>query len=282
MEKLLVLALAGACSAAAAQAPANNPMPDGSRDTYIGLGVASSPVYEGSRVRRESALPVLQTAWSNGVFISGLSAGMHLSNRPSLEFGPLFAVQRRRSEKGLSDNVASVFDGQTIAPPNPERTALRINRLTGMHVQHTRLQAGGFLNYYLTPGLRLTNTVLYGSGNEHDGALWRTGLQYIGADLGPHHFVSVGAGATFANRSHTQAFFGVSRKEASASINPAYDAEGGLRDVYVNARWNWSFSPSWLLTSGVSATRLRGSAAESPLTERPTNYTVSTALAYRF
>ena len=54
------------------------------------------------------------------------------------------------------------------------------------------------------------------------------------------------------------------------------------KDVHLNARWNWAFSPSWLLTTGVQASRLRGSAADSPLTERPTNLTVSTALAYRF
>ncbi|RJG15113.1 MipA/OmpV family protein [Massilia cavernae] len=285
MEKLLALALAGACSTAAAQTPANNPMPDGSRDMYVGLGVASAPVYEGADERREQALPVLQAAWSNGVFISGLSAGMHLSNQPSLEFGPLLAVQRRRSEKGLSDDIGAVFSGTghtIVRDPSPNKAGMVVNRLTGVDVQHTRLQAGGFLNYYLTPQLRVTNTLLYGSGNGRNGALWRVGLQHIGADLGPHHFVSVGVGATLANRSHNQAFFGISADEAVRSINPEYAAGGGLKDIHATARWNWSFSPSWLLVTGVQATRLRGSAADSPLTERPTNLTVSTALAYRF
>ncbi|MGZ8293048.1 MAG: MipA/OmpV family protein [Telluria sp.] len=283
MEKLLALVLAGACSATAAQTPANNPMPDGSRDMYVGLGLVSAPVYEGSGERRQSALPVLQAAWSNGVFISGASAGMHLSDRPSVEFGPLVAIQRRRNDSGLSDDVGAVFNGfdQTIVP-SPNKSFMGVNRLTGMEVQRTRLQAGGFLNYYLTPQLRVTNTLLYGSGNGRDGALWRVGLQHIGADLGPHHFVSVGVGATLANRNHNQAFFGVSAEEAARSINPEYAANGGLKDVHVNARWNWSFSPSWLLTTGAQAARLRGSAADSPLVERPTNLTVSTALAYRF
>lgn len=285
MEKLLALVLAGACSAAAAQTPANNPMPDGSRDMYVGLGVVSAPAYEGSDEREERIMPVLQAAWSNGVFISGLSAGMHLSNQPSLEFGPLLAVQRRRSDKGLSGDVGAVFtgNGQTLVPdPSPSKTRLALTRLTGMDVQHARLQAGGFLNYYITPQLRVTNTLLYGSGNGRNGALWRVGLQHIDGDFGPHHFVSAGVGATFANRSHNQAFFGVSEEESARSLNREYAAGGGLKDVHVNARWNWSFSPSWLLTTGVQATRLRGDAAHSPLTERTTNLTVSTALAYRF
>lgn len=289
MHKILVLVLAGACSAAAAQTPANNPMPDGSRDTYVGLGVASAPVYEGSAQRRVRALPVVQAAWSNGVFISGLSAGMHLSSGPSLEYGPLLAIQPRRSESGLAGDVGIVEDGSDltmIADPGLIRTFRDMSadghRLTGMDVQRARLLAGGFLNYYLSPQVRLTNSVLVGSGNEGNGAVWRTGLQHVSARLARHHFLSVGVGVTLANRKHNQAYFGVSPEESMLSMNPEYAAEGGLKDVHANARWNWAFNPSWLLTTGVQATRLRGSAADSPLTERPTNLTVSTAIAYRF
>lgn len=287
MDKFLALALAGACSAAAAQTPANNPMPDGSRDMYVGLGVVTAPVYEGSGERRVRALPVLQAAFSNGLFISGLSAGIHLSNQPSVEFGPLLAIQPRRSESGLSGDVGMVFSGaDALGPPGitgPLKSQIGDgHRLMGMDVQRARLQAGGFFNYYLTPQFRLTNSVLYGSGNEGDGALWRVGLQHFSARLAPNHFVSVGAGITLANRKHNQAYFGVSEIESVRGLNPEYAASGGLKDVHLNVRWNWAFSPSWLVTTGVQASRLRGSAADSPLTERPTNLTVSTALAYRF
>ena len=288
MEKFLALALAGACSAAAAQTPANNPMPDGSRDMYVGLGVVTAPVYEGSGQRRVRALPVLQAAFSNGVFISGLSAGIHLSHEPSVEFGPLLAIHPRRSESGLSGDVGMVVSGsdQTLAPPgeyNPLKSQVGDRHpLRGMEVQRARLQAGGFFTYYLTPQLRLTNSLLAGSGNEGEGVLWRVGVQHASRDLAPNHFVSVGVGATVANRKHNQAYFGVTEIESLRGLNPEYAAGGGLKDVHLNARWNWSFSPSWLVTTGIQATRLRGSAADSPLTERPTNVTVSTALAYRF
>ncbi len=287
MEKLLALALAGACSAAAAQTPANNPMPDGSRDMYVGLGVVTAPVYEGSDQSRVRALPVLQAAFSNGLFISGMSAGIHLSNQPSVEFGPLLAIQPRRSESGLSGDVGMVVNGSDLSLAPGDFNTLKSqagdrHRLRGMEVQRTRLLAGGFFNYYLTPQVRLTNSVLVGSGNEGEGALWRVGVQHATRDLAPNHFVSVGIGMTLANRKHNQAYFGVSQVESLRGVNPEYTASGGLKDVHLNARWNWAFSPSWLVTTGVQATRLRGSAADSPLTERPTNLTVSTALAYRF
>ena len=63
---------------------------------------------------------------------------------------------------------------------------------------------------------------------------------------------------------------------------PVFDADGGFKDVHLGARWNWAWSPSWMLTSGVQATRLLGSARMSPLVARPHNLTVSTAIAYRF
>ncbi|QNA88402.1 MipA/OmpV family protein [Massilia sp. Dwa41.01b] len=54
------------------------------------------------------------------------------------------------------------------------------------------------------------------------------------------------------------------------------------KDARLAARWNWAWSPSWMLTSSVQATHLLGSPRHSPLVERPTNLTVSTAIAYRF
>lgn len=288
MDKLFALVLASACSAAAAQTPAHNPMPDGSRDMYVGLGVVSAPVYEGAGQSRVRALPVLQASFSNGLFIAGLSAGMHLSTQPSVEYGPLLAIHPRRSDSGLSGDVGMVVTGSdwSLALPEAYRPFSSQpgdgHRLLGMDVQRARLQAGGFFNAYLTPQIRLTNSLLVGSGNSGDGALWRVGVQHASSRLAAHHFVSVGVGMTVANRKHNQAYFGVSETESLRGSNPEYAASGGVKDVHLNARWNWSLSPSWLVTTGLQAARLRGSAADSPLTERPTNLTVSTALAYRF
>ncbi len=68
---------------------------------YVGLGVASAPVYAGAGERRASPMPVLQVQWSNGVFISGTRIGVHLSGRPGLEFGPLFNLHSQRTESGM-------------------------------------------------------------------------------------------------------------------------------------------------------------------------------------
>ncbi len=313
MRTLFALALAGAVPAAWAQTPARNPMPDGSSDMYVGLGAVSAPRYQGSGEHRVTALPLLQVEWSNGVFISGMSAGLHLSSNPVLEYGPMLAVLARRSHKGSHDasgvslgsldlsstqNKPSTPAGGSpvrpgVVPPDgvvypaggevaPLPWQRSGNRLAGTEAIGARLQGGVFFNYYLTPSLRVTNNLLAGSGRERHGASWTVGLQHVTRALAPHHSVSLAADLTMVNRSYNQSYFGVSLRDTMNSGNMPYAPGGGLRDVAVSARWNWALSPGWMISSGARAARLQGDARRSPLVERANNITVSTGLAYRF
>ncbi|MCC2954579.1 MipA/OmpV family protein [Massilia sp. IC2-477] len=284
MKKLFALVLAVSGSAASAQTPTTNPMPDGSRDMYAGLGVVSAPRYEGADSRKTSVLPVLQVQWSNGVFISGMSAGMHLSSSPTVEYGPLLAVHPRRTESGTGGRVGGVEAGpsSTLAPTKVLETFRSDNPLAGMDEIKARPEAGAFFNYYLAPEWRLTSSVLAGAGNDRNGVRGEIGVQRLAMQLAPHHTVSVSAGVSFANRAYQQSYFGVSAREAATTGHRSYRPDGGVKDVRIGARWNWALSPSWMLTSSVQATRLAGDARRSPLVERPTNVTVSTAFAYRF
>jgi outer membrane scaffolding protein for murein synthesis (MipA/OmpV family) len=286
MNKLLFLALGAACGTAWAQTPATNPMPDGSRDMYVGLGVQSAPRWDGTGSRKVSALPVLQVQWSNGLFISGMSAGMHLSTDPVVEYGPLLAVQPGRDATGTGRSADGVGTyGPALIGPVPEPLArfdARPMRLDGMDKIGTRLTGGVFANYYVTPQWRLTSSLLYGAGNDHDGARLDLGVQRLAFELGSQHRVSVSAGVSIVNRNYNQTYFGISREEASRSRFSYYDAGGGLQEAHVGVRWNWALSPSWMLTSNLQAKGLLGNAAKSPLVERSTNLTVSTAFAYRF
>lgn len=278
MKQFFALALAAASSAATAQTPATNPMPDGSRDMYAGLGAVSRPRYEGADSRKVTALPVLQVQWSNGVFVSGMSAGMHLSAQPTREFGPLLAIHPSRDESGTGRIVDGV--GTSSVPMLAER--LGGNRLAGMPEIGARLEGGAFFNHYLAPEWRLTSSVLFGSGRDRDGARLELGVQRLAFQVAARHTVSLQAGVTIVNADYNRDYFGVTEHDAWASGNPIYRPGGGLKDVRAGARWNWALSPSWMLTTSVGATRLVGGVRHSPLVERPTNVTVSTAFAYRF
>lgn len=283
-----VVSCAAVSGAALAQAPTANPMPDGSHDMYVGLGVSSKPRYEGAAGRERPVLPVFQFQWSNGVFVSGLSAGIHLARTPRLEYGPLLEVQPRRDDDGAGDLAAGIEETSFSLYAVPENAMAKLaasfpaNRLAGMDEIHTRLQGGGFLNLYLTPRWRLTSSALYGAGNERRGARLDLGVQRLALQVGAGHRVTLAAGATFVNRSHNAAFFGVGEEESMNSGNAIYAPGGGLKDVHLRARWNWALAPGWVLTSHVQASRLQGDARRSPLVERPTNLAVSTAFAWRF
>lgn len=288
MNKLLPLALSIACGAAWtpgwAQTPAQNPMPDGSRDMYVGLGVQSAPRYDGTGSRKLSALPVIQVQWSNGVFISGMTAGLHLSDSPTFEYGPLLAVLPGRDESGNGNGLAGVTEVNSLILTSPveKQRLLRGQRLGGMDEIGTRLQAGAFANYYLTPEWRLTASALAGSGRDRDGARLTLGVQRLAVAIGEHHQLSLGAGLSLVNRKDNATWFGVTPEESTRSLYRQYQPGGGLQDVHAGARWTWAWTPSWIMTSELQAKRLLGSAAKSPLVERPSNVTVSTAIAYRF
>ena len=278
--------LAGACTTAVAQTPAANPMPDGSRDMYVGLGVLSAPDYQGSIKRSASALPLIQMEWSSGVFVSGLSLGMHLSREPSLEFGPLLSIQLGRNYDGTSGGAGGI--GETNGPTLGPITGFRDmsfsggNLLYGLDSVPTRLQGGGFLNYYLTPEWRITNSVQYGSGRDRKGMIWNIGLQHIATEVAPNHRVSASIGVNMVNRSYNRSYFGVTDAEFERGAVAAYYPDAGMRDMYVAARWNWLLSRSWMLTSSARFARLQDEARKSPLVERRNDVSVSMGLAYRF
>jgi outer membrane protein len=278
----VMLALAALPAIACAQTPAANRMPDGSRDLYAGLGVQAGPRYAGADSDRLAALPVLQLAWSNGLFVAGTSIGWHLSDAPTVEFGPLIAWQPRRDADGDGDSADAVTTTSISALSFAKRSSRTPYRLAGMDAVPARALGGGFFNYYLNPDWRLTNSVLAGAGDDRNGVLWRVGVQRIGIEFARHHTLSFNAGAEIGNRAWNQAYSGVSLDESARSGYAPYQAGAAVREVHLGVRWNWAFSPGWLLASGVEASRLVDVARHSPLTVRATGVTASAALAVRF
>ena len=283
MTRFLLLALACLPAVACAQTPAANRMPDGSRDLYVGLGAQAAPRYAGADSIDLRPLPVLQFAWSNGLFVSGASAGWHLSSSPTVEYGPLLAWQSARGADGDGGRVGDVTRGNGVADLAVARkVSTPPSRLAGMDRVDARLLGGAFVNYYFTPDWRLTNNLLAGGGRERNGVVWRVGVQRLGIELGQHHTMALSAGVEVGNRAWNDTWSGVTDLEAERSGYAPYRAGAALRSVHVGARWNWALSPAWLLTSGVEVSRLVDVGAHSPLALRPAGVTASTALAWRF
>jgi outer membrane scaffolding protein for murein synthesis (MipA/OmpV family) len=283
MTKFLGLALLGFSSMAFAQTPAANWMPDGSKDLYVGLGIESQPRYEGSSDQRTQAAPVVQMQWSNGIFWSGLSAGMHLSEQPGVEYGPLFAIDPGRSHT----SIQILGTNSTASPPASASYVNVVVPVGRADVTDTGVRAefGGFFNYYLHANTRIATNLLFGSGENHDGMVLTADMQHS-MSIGSHHTFAVSAGLTWVNREYVESYYGVAPETivltSAGAVAQDYAPRSGIKDVHAGAHWNWALSNTWLLTSQLTATRLTGSAADSPLTDKRTNVTFSTALAYRF
>ena len=282
--KTLILACflcLGASQFGFAQTPANNLMPDGSRDLYVGLGAIAQPRFEGAQDSHVSAMPVLQMQWSNGIFLAGMSAGMHLSERPSHEFGPLLSIEGRRSVSGNSSGLAC--PRCNINPGIAGTTSKNgMNKLDGMNDINPRVLLGGFYHQQLGSKWRWNNSLLAGAGNSQQGIRWNSELRYAVTDFASHHHVTLSIGANLVNQAYNQAYFGVTRAESLSSPNIMYTPSGGVKDVHAQLQWNWALSSSWLITSALDVSRLNGSAAASPLVEQVRNVSLSSALAYRF
>jgi outer membrane scaffolding protein for murein synthesis (MipA/OmpV family) len=93
---------------------------------------------------------------------------------------------------------------------------------------------------------------------------------------------SWGASLSLADGRWMRNYFGVDAGQAAASGYPVYEVRAGVRDMAAFANVRHELSARWLLLGGVSASRLLGSAADSPLTRRSLGWGTNGALAWRF
>lgn len=93
---------------------------------------------------------------------------------------------------------------------------------------------------------------------------------------------SWGASLSAAGDRYMQTYFGIDDEQAARSGYPVYTPRSGLRDTAVFANLRSELSPTWLALGGVTASRLLGPAANSPLTKKLDGWGVTAGLAWRF
>jgi len=228
---------------------------------YVGLGIGSAPLCDGSDERKTRPVPNIQVQWSNGIFLRNESLGMHLSNEPGIEYGPVLEYER----------------GCNASPSR---------KLEGARSIDASLEVGGFFNYYLADTLRLSSKLLVSSENDRRRALLSLEARKY-AQVAPHHGVSLSVGLTWANQAYAQTRLEFEPFKALASLPASatktdYSTHSGIKDVHAGVNWNWELSPYWLVTSQAAIYRLTGSIADNPLNNRRSYMTVYTGLAYRF
>ena len=237
-------------SAAWAQAP-------GGGAGAVGISATSRPDYTGSPSRELSLRPSLNYQWANGWFAgTERGAGYSFAAKSGAQYGVLLGADLGRK---ASDS----------------------DKLAGMGDVDVRPELGGFVSYALTPPLRLTSSLRYGSGNSSDGALLNFNAAYS-TEIAPGWRASLSAATSLANASYMQSYFGVSQTQSGSSGYAVYAPSGGFKDVSGGLTLSYQLNPRTSISTGLTASALLGDARSSPLTQKPNSISGTLGVRYGF
>jgi len=92
----------------------------------------------------------------------------------------------------------------------------------------------------------------------------------------------LGPSITWANASYLKKVFGVTQSQSLASGDPIFDVHGGTNSVGLGFSASKIFGHHWVLNANAAYSRLRGSAAESPITETRVQRALALSLGYHW
>ena len=226
-------------------------MPEGSKDLYLGVVVADVAASEGGSARRLVAVPTASGLWSNGIFARIGAVGWDVTDDPTMDYGPIVTY------------------------------GIRSKRSDATHESSLDIEGGAFWSFMFTREIQFGSQLLYGGGADGQGLRLKLGAD-VSYRLGAHDTLTLSPGLTLADGSFMRSTYGISATQAPRDGVPPYDARAGLRDLHLDVDWNCELSTKFTLDTGVSLTRLTGSAARSPLIAQRNDAELFTALTYHF
>ena len=231
-------------------------------DVTVGGGLAIRPTYEGSDRYTVSPVPVINATYDDMISLSprGISAYLHQD-----DFrigGGLVYSGGRKDSKG--NGIFSEGD----------------DRLNGLGNIKSALGVKAFASYDFRP-VNISGSVTKFTGSDNDGVLVDIGasLPYKMTDqftITPH------IGATWADQSYMQTFFGVTPTQAANSSFSQFNAGAGFKDVGAGINADYRFDQHWFIGAGADVKELTGDASKSPITFASAEATFRTVVGYHF
>jgi MipA family protein len=204
--------------------------------------------------------------------------------RVSLSSGAGFAARRQDVElQGLgielahsdqfdltlslrNDSGRSESDSAALAGMGDVKRTVRLRVATTWH----------FLPQWYVKGAWTVDA--FGRGGGHIGEVK---LQHSRM-LTPTLELTSGASLNVAGATYLRTYYGVTPEQSARSGYPVYTPGSGLRDIGLFARLKAELGHHWVLVGGTGYSRLLGPAADSPLAQRPSAFTFSAGIGYRF
>lgn len=234
----------------------------------LGALVSSSPDYAGGDGRKNSLRPAwaveygrFRLSTSRGSAFMGHGLGPRDSGGAS---ATLAQSDRFNLSASLRvDNGRDGSDAPILVGLPSVRSTLR-----------ARVSAGYAITSRWSVGAGLSQDILGRDG----GAQLSTNIGYVWP-VTEQTKVSFGAGASFADHTYLRGHFGVPAGGVGAL--PGFDPGAGLYSVDAGVEVMTALSRHWVVLGAARVSQLQGDARRSPLTVRPTGYSVSVGLAYR-
>ncbi len=218
----------------------------------LGGGIAADPNFQGSDKYRLH--PTLFLFAGYGRFFVGFGGvGVNLLRSPGLRAGVIVS----------------------LAPGRNESTDAR---LAGLGDVDRTVQVGLFA--VRATRAFVTRGAVY-VGGDHHGSMAR--LDILGRfRAGERVGFFAGPGLTWGSGQYNQTFFGVTSEQSARSGFPEFAANAGINNVRLTAGSSYRFAENWRLFGGVTASRLTGDAAASPITETRAQYRAFLTAIYLF
>jgi MipA family protein len=141
--------------------------------------------------------------------------------------------------------------------------------------------AGGFVGYHLGPVL--VDVSFRNTFGDDGGYLIGFGAE-VERPLRERVMLTARIGANYADGDYMQNYFGVTAAQAATSVAglPAFDAESGFKDVYVELGLKADLDARWSARTTLRYSRLVGDAADSPVVESEDQFTALVGFTYKF
>jgi outer membrane protein len=258
----IALTLASLPTALCMQRASAEPPPDDWR-FEAGVGAVSRPRFPGSDRQRYQALPLFSVSY--GRFFLGDAPG-------SATTGGLGVNLVQDPHWRLGAAVSGDFTTPRKQSDDP--------RLHGLGDISRTARASLFAAYTLD-WASLRTHVSSDIGGKGEGTL-------VGLELeGRYHPIerltlSAGPGLTWASGPYMRTFFGIDASQSAASGLPRFEPGAGLEALRFALGANYRLATAWNLGAHASLARLRGHAADSPITEARSQNTYALFAAYHF
>jgi outer membrane protein len=236
-----LVAAPGALAQEPAPPPSGEAVDKPDRLIMIGFGPRLAPSFPGSTRSELGVAPAIEVWREDEVFPA---------ESPDEAKGFKLVGIRNTLSAGLAVGIA------------PQRGAEQATQ--GLRKVGFGIEAGGFVESYILPQLRLRGEIRQGIGS-HSALSGDVALDLVLRGNNDRAVVTVGPRVRISSAKYNRRFFGIEPDEVAASGLAAYRPGGGVRAYGLTAGAHYPLSERWGLYGFAGYDRLVGDAADSPL-----------------